>query len=101
MWGGLLLARRLIRPRLTIHAGDGHSIGTMVHTVAIFYGLTVAPITVAVWETHSDVTHLVSNEATAIASLWRDLGGYPERPGRDRAANLGRSWDWSVEHLDD
>jgi hypothetical protein len=77
-WGGLLLARRLIHPRLTIHPEDAHFIGTMVHTVAVFYGLTVALITIAVWETYSDVSHLVSNEATAIASLWRDLGGYPE-----------------------
>ncbi len=84
VWGGLRLARRFIRPRLTIHPDDGHFIGTMVHTVAIFYGLTVALITVAVWETYADVSHLISNEATAIATLWRDLGGYPE-PVREQA----------------
>src|SRR5258705_11990469 len=77
-WGGVRLTRRLIHPRLTIHSEDSHFIGTMVHTVAVFYGLAVALITVTVWETYSDVSHIVSNEATAIATLWRDLGGYPE-----------------------
>lgn len=89
--GGLLLARRLLRPRLTIHSHDGHFIGTMVHTVAVFYGLTVALITVAVWETYSDVSHIVSIEATAIASLWRDLGGYPE-PARGQARDELRGY---------
>jgi hypothetical protein len=75
---GLRLVRRRIHPRLTIHPGDSHFIGTMVHTVAVFYGLAVALITIAVWESYSDVTHVVSAEATAIGSLYRDLGGYPE-----------------------
>jgi hypothetical protein len=78
VWVGLLLARRHIGPRMTVHSEDAHVIGTMVHAVAIFYSLTVALIMVAVWETHSDAAHLVSNEASAVASLWRDLGGYPE-----------------------
>lgn len=75
---GLRLVRRRIQPRLTIHPGDSHFIGTMVHTVAVFYGLAVALITIAVWESYSEVSHVVSAEATAIGSLYRDFGGYPE-----------------------
>ena len=75
---GLRLVRRRIHPKLTINPGDSHFIGTMVHTVAVFYGLAVALITIAVWESYSEVSHVVSAEATAIGSLYRDLGGYPE-----------------------
>jgi len=96
-WGGLLLARRFIRPRLTIHPEDSHFIGTMVHTVAIFYGLTVALITIAVWETYSDVSRLVSHDATAIATLWRDLGGYPE-PVRGQTRKELRGYTEYVIH---
>ena len=81
---GLRFVRRRVQPRLTIHPGDSHFIGTMVHTVAVFYGLAVALITIAVWETHSEVSKVVSAEATAIGALYRDLSGYPE-PVRTQA----------------
>jgi len=96
-WSGLLLARCFIHPRLTIHSEDSHFIGTMVHTVAVFYGLTVALITIAVWETYSEVSHLVSHEATAIAALWRDLGGYPE-PVRGQTRGELRGYTEYVIH---
>jgi hypothetical protein len=34
---------------------------------------------VGVWQGYSHVSEIVSREAAAITSLWRDLGGYPEQ----------------------
>jgi hypothetical protein len=39
-----------------------------------------------VWTRHAQVSDVVSGEATAIATVWRNLGGYPEK---DREALRG------------
>jgi hypothetical protein len=52
----------------------------MVQAVMVFYGLALALIAVNVWQTHSDVAKVVSQEATAAAALYRDVSSYPEPP---------------------
>jgi Protein of unknown function (DUF4239) len=76
--GGLLLVRRRVLPRLRIHDEDAHFSGAMVHSVMVFYGLALALIAVNVFETYADVSKVVSQEATALAALYRDASGYPE-----------------------
>ena len=76
--GGLLLIRRLVLPRLRIHDEDSHFSGAMVHSVMVFYGLAVALIAVNVFETYADVSKIISQEATALAALYRDVSAYPE-----------------------
>jgi hypothetical protein len=76
--GGLLLVRRRVLPRLRIHDEDAHFSGAMVHSVMVFYGLALALIAVNVFETYSDVSKIISQEATASALLYRDVSGYPE-----------------------
>jgi hypothetical protein len=55
----------------------------MVQAVLVFYGLAVALIGVSVWQTYSVVSRIVTGEATSLASLYRDVSGYPE-PIRSR-----------------
>jgi hypothetical protein len=76
--GGLLLVRRYVLPRLRIHDEDSHFSGAMVHSVMVFYGLAVALIAVNVFETYADVSKITSQEATALAALYRDVSAYPE-----------------------
>ena len=76
--GGLLLVRRRILPYLRVGAEDSEFSGTMVQAVMVFYGLAVALIAVSVWQTYSDVGKTVSDEATALAALYRDVSSYPE-----------------------
>jgi hypothetical protein len=76
--GGLLLVRRHVLPRLRIHDEDSHFSGAMVHSVMVFYGLAVALIAVNVFETYADVSKIISQEATALAALYRDVSAYPE-----------------------
>jgi hypothetical protein len=76
--GGLMLVRRLVLPRLRVHPSDSEFTGAMLQSVMVFYGLAVALIAVSVWQTYSDVSKIVSGEATALARLYRDASGYPD-----------------------
>jgi hypothetical protein len=75
---GLWVVRRLIQPRLHLGYEDAYFPAVIVQSVMLLYGLIAALTAVGVWQRYNDVSGVVSAEATAIASLWRDLGGYPE-----------------------
>jgi len=75
---GLLLVRRFVLPRLRIRSEDSEFSGTMVQSVMVFYGLAVALIAVGVFETYSDVSTLVSQEAAELGAMYRDASSYPE-----------------------
>ena len=75
---GLLIVRRRILPYLRVQAEDSEFSGALVQCVMVFYGLAVALIAVNVFQSYSDTSKLVSGEATALASLYRDVSCYPE-----------------------
>ena len=77
------MIRSRVSPRLRIHDEDSHSCGAMLHSVMVFYGLALALIAVNVFETYADVSKIISQEATALAVLYRDVSAYPE-PIRSR-----------------
>ena len=80
---GLLVVRRWVLPRLRVHSEDSEFSGAMLQSVMVFYGLAVALIAVSVWQTYSDTSKVVSDEATALAALYRDVSSYPE-PARSQ-----------------
>ena len=72
--------RRWVLPRL--HLNTDASLfyaAAVMQSVMMLYGLVAALTAVSVWSKHSQVSDTVSSEATAIASVWRDLGGYAPR----------------------
>ena len=76
----LWVLRRWVLPRLRIDTDASLFLGAAVmQSGMVLYGLIAALTAVSVWSTHSQVSNTVSREATAIAILWRDLGGYPQR----------------------
>jgi len=75
---GLLIVRKRVLPKMNVTHQDSHFIGTLVHSVMVFYGLVLALIAVNVFETYSEASRIVSEEATALAMLYRDVGSYPE-----------------------
>src|SRR5690349_5126799 len=79
---GLVLARRFLLPRLHYHDGANDAVSGTVQAIGVFYGITVGLIAVGVWNTNSNASELVSREAVAIGSLYRDVSGYPP-PLRD------------------
>ena len=77
---GLMFVRCRILPRLQVQLEDSEFTGAMVQAIMVFYGLALALIAVSVWQTYSDVSKIISEEATAIGALYRDVSGYPEPP---------------------
>lgn len=75
---GLLLVRRLVLPRMGVKSGDSEFTGAMLQSVMVFYGLAVALIAVTVFQTYSDTTKVVEQEATALNAIYRDVTSYPD-----------------------
>ncbi len=75
---GLVVVRRRVLPRLRIDTADSEFSGATLQAVMVFYGLAVALIAVSVWQTYSDTAEIVSEEATALAALYRDVSSYPD-----------------------
>jgi hypothetical protein len=88
---GLLVVRRWVLPRLRVHSEDSEFSGAMLQSVMVFYGLAVALIAISVWQTYSDTSKIVSEEATALAALYRDVSSYPE-PLRPQLQNELRGY---------
>lgn len=74
---GLVFVRRRVLPRLRMTDEDNIFSSTMLLAIMVFYGLTVALIAITVWEKYSESENVASQEATALAVLYRDVSGYP------------------------
>ena len=92
------ILRRWLLPRLHLNTDASLFFGAaMLQSALVLYGLIAALTAVSVWNKHSAVEDTVSNEATAIASLWRDLGGYPQ-PERDAMREVLRGYTNQIIH---
>jgi hypothetical protein len=85
---GLVVTRRFILPRFNYSEGINDAISGTVQAIGVFYGVTVGLIAVAVWNTSATASDLVSNEASAIGGLYRDVGGLPSPLREDLSAKL-------------
>lgn len=74
---GLFLCRRFLLHRFHYGEGINDAISGTVQAIGVFYGITVGLIAVGVWNTNTAAADLVSREASAIGSLYRDVSGYP------------------------
>ena len=76
---GLWAFRRWALPQLNI--GDDTDLyysAVVMQSAMMLYALVAALTAVSVWSRHSQISDVVSSEATTIARLWRDLSGYPQ-----------------------
>lgn len=94
---GLRFARRRILPKYQITEGDGHFTSTIVHSVMVFYALTVAMIAITVWETYNEAGKVASAEATALGALYRGVGAYPEPARTELQDALRRYTKYVIE----
>jgi hypothetical protein len=94
---GLWFVRRYVQPWMRLSYDDAYYGAAVVQSVMLLYGLIAALIAVGNWSKYSQVSDIVSGEATAIVSLWRDLGYYPE-PLRSETQNLLRGYTEQVIH---
>jgi len=94
---GLWVVRRIVLPRMQLSYDDAYYAAAVVQSAMLLYGLIAALTAVGVWQRYSEVSDVVSAEATAIATLWRDLGGYPQ-PVRDETRDVLRDYSEQVIH---
>jgi hypothetical protein len=93
----LYAARRWLIPWMKLRYEDAYVGAVVVQSVMVLYSLVAALIAVGVWTKYTQVEGTISAEATAIASLWRDLGSYPE-PTRTEAREILRGYTHQVIH---
>lgn len=96
-WLGLEFVRRRILPRLRVSGEDSEFTGAMVQAIMVFYGLAMALIAVSVWETHSGVSGVVSLEASRVAAIYRDVGGYPQPTREELRRELRGYLDYLID----
>ena len=88
---GLWVVRQIILPRMHLRYEDAPFGAAVLQSSMLLYGLIAALTAVGVWQKNSQESDVVSEEATAIACLWRDLGGYPPEP-RDAMREVLRGY---------
>jgi hypothetical protein len=73
--------RRWVFPRVRMSGEPSlyFTVGVMQAGFMLF-GLIAALTAVSVWQRYETVSGVVSDESTAIASLYRDVSGYPQPP---------------------
>lgn len=104
--GGLVLVRRRVLPRLHFHDGVNDAVSGTVQAIGVFYGITVGLIAAGVWNTYSNATNLISQEAVAIGTLYRDISSLPEPArtslrGELHAYTVGIvEQDWPAQRLE-
>jgi len=82
-FAGLWLFGRHVLPRLNTDTAGNFLVAPLMQSSLLLYSLIAALIAVGVWTRFSDVSTAASAEATAITTLWRDLGAYPEPLGSE------------------
>ncbi len=88
--GGQVATRALLRRWF----GDrefNDIVGHYLSAFGVLYGITLGLISVGAWENFGDVESKVSQEAAAVASLYRNVDAYPE-PKRAELTGLLREY---------
>ena len=86
--GGFYLTRKWVR---RVH-GDEHShneiVGFYLGAICLFYGITLGLVAVGTWQVYSEVDAKVGEEASALATLYRNVSNFPDPKGAELQADL-------------
>jgi Protein of unknown function (DUF4239) len=88
---GLFLSRPIVRRLVGGSSKHNDVVSYFFAGIGVFYGLALGLIAVATWENFTEIDGVVNTEAAAVASLYRDLDGYPQ-PLRGRLETLMRDY---------
>lgn len=75
---GLFISRPIVRRIAGGSSKHNDLVSYFVSAMGVFYGLALGLIAVATWENYTEVDAVVTKEAAALASLYRDMDGYPQ-----------------------
>jgi hypothetical protein len=95
---GLLLFRRATEGRLFLNEEMNNDIIFFASAIGVFYSLMAGLMSVAVWSNYAQVQDLVSQEASSIGALYRDVTSLPE-PARGELQQQLREYNaFIIEH---
>lgn len=89
---GLLLFRRATTGRLRLNEEMNNDIIFFASAIGVFYSLVAGLMAVAVWGNFAAVQDLVSQEASSIGALYRDVTSLPE-PARSELQQQLREYN--------
>ncbi len=75
---GILFFRRTVRSWIHSERRANDMIAVTLATVSVLYGLLLGLLAVGTYQNFSSVSDIVTREASSLAALYRDLGGYPQ-----------------------
>ncbi len=75
---GLFITRPFVRRLLGGSSQHNDLVSYFLSAMGVFYGLALGLIAVATWEDYTEVDAVVTAEAAALSSLYRDFDGYPQ-----------------------
>jgi Protein of unknown function (DUF4239) len=88
---GLFISRPIVRWLVGSSPKHNDIVSFFFSGMGVFYGLAMGLIAVATWENFTEIDGVVSTEAAAAASLYRDLDGYPQ-PLRGKVEKMMREY---------
>jgi hypothetical protein len=78
---GLYATRRFVLAVTGPSPGHNEGVDAYIAAAAVFYGIVAGLIAVAAWEQFSSLDDRVTQEAGAVATLYRNVATYPEPYG--------------------
>jgi Protein of unknown function (DUF4239) len=88
---GLVVSRPIARRLLGSSPKHNDVVSYFFAGIGVFYGLALGMIAVGTWEDFTEVDGVIGSEATALASLYRDLDAYPQ-PFRRHVESMMRDY---------
>jgi Protein of unknown function (DUF4239) len=75
---GLFISRPIVKKIVDGKSQHNDLVSYFLGAIGVFYGLALGLIAVATWENYTEVDAVVTSEAAALTSLYRDFDGYPQ-----------------------
>jgi hypothetical protein len=94
-WVGAILIRPFLRLLIRGQQDINDLIGYVLSCYCVFYGLLPGLIAVAAYQNFTDIDRTASQEAAALAALYRDISAYPQ-PDRGALQDVLREYTRSV-----
>jgi Protein of unknown function (DUF4239) len=92
---GLFITRPIVKRLVGGSSKHNDLVSYFLGSMGVFYGLALGLIAVATWENYTEVDAVVTAEAAALSSLYRDFDGYPQ-PLRGNLENALREYTRTV-----
>ena len=96
-YAGLNWFRKHQLPRLRFGDTDVEFGAAMLASIMVFYGLATALTAVQVWGSYERVKEITEQEASSLATLYRNVSQYPE-PVRGALREQVRAYTYQVIH---